>query len=151
ENVDGVQYGIRLLLPPGSLLLGRNDAVLDGSIGEFDDTDLGVTWASPDPLLDEIAEALTAITEEAAEEDVSPGETYLTVRAATFAMLGRSDHGVPEVTGTPALGGVPPHLTEAWFCCAEPTSSQLDRVIDTAPRIEWIPIATPITLRTRGR
>jgi hypothetical protein len=154
-NVDGVQYGIRLLLPPRSLLLDRNDPILDASIGEFDESDLGITWTSADPLLDEIADEIAQIAEEAAEEGASAEETYATVRAATLIMLGRTDTGLPKVTGTASAlgsaGAVRPHLTEAWFCCAEPRSSQLNRVTERAPAQTWVPISTPVTLRTRPR
>jgi hypothetical protein len=151
-NVDGVQYGIRLLLPPGSLLLGRGDPVLDAAIGEFDELDLGITWHSADPLLDEIALELAGIAEEAAEDEASPEETYAVVRAATYVMLGLDDPGLPPVTGTPGPDGqARPHLTEAWFCCAEPTSSQIGRVTDAAPVQEWIPIATPVQLSLRRK
>jgi hypothetical protein len=145
-NVDAVQYGIRLLLPPGSLLLGQDDPVLDHAIGAFDELNLGITWRSPDPLLDEIAAELAAIAEEAAEAGEPPEETYAEVRAATFAMLDRVDPGLPPVTGTPSRqAATRPHLTESWFCCAEPTSSQLGRVTEAVAET-WVPIATPVRL-----
>jgi hypothetical protein len=145
-NVDAVQYGIRLLLPPGSLLLGRDDAVLDRAVGEFDELDLGITWQAPDPVLDEIAATIAALAEDAADSGEPAEVIYAEVRATTFAMLGRVDPGAPPVTGTPARPvATRPHLTESWFCCAEPTSAQLGRVTETVAET-WIPVATPVRL-----
>jgi hypothetical protein len=150
HNVDGVQYGIRLLLPPGSLMLDRPDHFPHGALGAFDEIDLGTTWRSHDPLLDELAVALAEITAELAEAGASHEETYATVRAVTFTALERDDPGVPEVTGPVGPPGIRPHLTEAWFCCAEPTPGQLDRMGTHEERgIETVE-ATPVILgRTR--
>jgi hypothetical protein len=154
-NVDVVQYGIRLLLPPGSLLLGRGDDVLDRSLGEFDESDLGMTWTASDPVLDDLQHALAALAEEAAEAEASPEDAYGAVRATIFDAFGATDPGPPsahpECVGPK---GVRPHLTESWFCCAEPTASQLGRMFD--PRDDdvdlTVGVPVPVTLRaTRSR
>lgn len=102
-DVDPVQYTIRLLVPRGSLLIGR----IPG-LGPFDAERLTFTWSSAlDPLQARLADLVEDLTD-APVEDV-----YQQVRIAV---------GLPVA----ALGAVArgPRLTEAWFCCAEPTATQ---------------------------
>ncbi|MHB1599196.1 MAG: radical SAM protein [Acidimicrobiales bacterium] len=129
ESVDAVQYGIRLLLPPGSLLLRSPDPVLAGALGTFDPDALGFSWRSPDPLLDELQRAISTETERAACDGLAAEPAYLAVRSLVFETLGRDDPGPPEPV-TARHAGAHPHLSEAWFCCAEPTSLQLGSVRD---------------------
>jgi radical SAM superfamily enzyme YgiQ (UPF0313 family) len=128
-NVDPVQFAIRLLVPPGSLLVtsGR----LDGRLGSYDDEHLGWTWRSPDPSLDRLQVELMSVAERAGAEGWSARQCYEVVRATTVSVLG----GRTGDTGTPAAdarlrSAVPDderaRLTEAWFCCAEPSGAQFD-------------------------
>ena len=127
-NVDPVQFGIRLLLPPGSLLLENPDPLLEASIVGYDPGTLGYAWRSLDPVLDELAEELARCTEEAAVSQAPIEETYEQVRSRCYRAFGLADPGLPPVT---ALRGPPPklrpRLSESWFCCAEPTAAQVGR------------------------
>jgi hypothetical protein len=109
-SVDPVQYTIRLLLPRGSLLLDGADF----EVGAFDDARLAYPWTSP---LDALQADLAALVEAAAASGEGIVDTYHRVRAAV---------GAPPVS----VGAreEPPHLTEPWFCCAEPTQLQLGAV-----------------------
>lgn len=112
-NVDPVQFTIRLLIPEGSLLLELPDvaAIVEG----WDPARFTYPWRAPDPAVDELQARLARIAEEAAATDEPAATTYNRMRATA---------GLPEV----AVGDVEgrPRLTEPWFCCAEPTSVQLD-------------------------
>ncbi len=133
DNVDAVQYAIRLLLPPGSLLLDLEDPTFRAALDAFDPDALSYTWRSPDPALDELQDKLATLIEEKGALGTSATETYDAVRATVFAAFGRPDPGRPaarEPLGPPAQ--MRPHLTEAWFCCAEPTRAQIDAVIPVA-------------------
>ena len=66
-NVDPVQYSIRLLIPPGSLLLAERDPVLARCLGDLDAASLGHGWSADDPVLDELQAALAARVEAAAD------------------------------------------------------------------------------------
>lgn len=126
-SVDPVHYSIRLLLPEGSLLLDRPD--VRTHLGPYDPAQLTWTWKPVDPALDDLQASLAAIAEQAAADGAPLGATYLEIRRAVLA----------AATGTAAggAGGIPlvpvstgptedrPRLTEAWFCCAEPTGAQL--------------------------
>lgn len=115
--VQPVQYGLRLLLPPGSPL---NDLLAaEGRLGTFDDTLLTYTWRSLDPRVDELQAALAAMAEAAAEAGTDDATTFERVRTVALARAGRPP--VPAVDAGPDIPG----LTESWFCCAEPTAGQL--------------------------
>jgi radical SAM superfamily enzyme YgiQ (UPF0313 family) len=131
-NVDPVQYAIRLLVPPGSLLVtsGR----LDGRLDDYDDEHLGWTWRAPDPRLDHLQEVFTDIAQRSAAEQWPAQESYDAVRAGAVAVLGRETPSTarpPEPDRrlrSPIPADDRPRLTEAWFCCAEPSSAQLAAV-----------------------
>jgi radical SAM superfamily enzyme YgiQ (UPF0313 family) len=127
ESVDPVQYGIRLLLPPGSLLLDAPDAVLAASLRSFEPAELGWRWVSAAPEVDELQREIAARTELAAAIDEPAAATYAAVRALAYDAIGETDPGLSAPVSL-AAGGVRPHLTEAWFCCAEPTTLQLGGV-----------------------
>ncbi len=103
-NVDPVQYSIRLLVPEGSLLLGRI-----AGLGAWDAEKLSYPWTSP---IDDLQRAFGAVVE--AGVDDSPGEVFNALRALV-------DLDPIDVS----LVGEAPRLSESWFCCAEPTSLQL--------------------------
>lgn len=127
ESVDPVQYGIRLLLPPGSLLVERPDPVLAAALGPYDPEALGWPWSAADPLLDSLQRAVSSRTEQAASCAEAVSTTYAAVRELVFAAFETTDPGPPPVASH-AIGTVRPHLSEAWFCCAEPTSLQLGAI-----------------------
>ncbi|HEV2361475.1 MAG TPA: radical SAM protein, partial [Acidimicrobiales bacterium] len=127
-NVDPVQYGIRLLLPPGSLLLSDPDPRLAASLDGYDAGSLSWRWRSEDPRVDELALEVATIAEKAAADDEEIPATFERIAAAAGAH--RASDGK---SWTPRQGRDPdpgrPRLTEAWFCCAEPTSMQRSALI----------------------
>jgi radical SAM superfamily enzyme YgiQ (UPF0313 family) len=104
-NVDPVQYAIRLLLPEGSLLLAHPD--MAPHLGAYEPDRFTWTWTHPDPAIDDLQGELAALAE-----------------------AGGSFDDMAAAVGSPAPAGGPvperPRLTEAWFCCAEPTELQLE-------------------------
>ncbi len=126
-NLDPVQLSIRLLVPPGSLLIRSGH--LEGMLGPYDPDHLGYPWRSPDPVLDELQLELSQIAERAAEAGWSPDDAYQALREAVCERL--SLPGSARLKPSPLPGyrsplppASRPRLTEAWFCCAEPTRSQ---------------------------
>ncbi|HVC25532.1 MAG TPA: CUAEP/CCAEP-tail radical SAM protein [Acidimicrobiales bacterium] len=124
DSVDPVQYGIRLLLPPGSLLLREPDRVLVDALLAYDTDALGWTWRSADPAVDALQQAVASRTEDAASCDEPAVTTYAAVRALAFAALGIDDPA-PPARVAPSGARTRPRLSESWFCCAEPTAAQL--------------------------
>lgn len=128
-NVDPVQYSIRLLIPPGSLVLEGDDPIVVAAISGYDTNELGFAWKSADPLLDELQRAVAERAESAATESEPLDATYSALRTLVFDALGKNDPGAPAPV---APLGPPPserlRLSEPWFCCAEPTEIQLTSV-----------------------
>ena len=116
QHVQPVQYGLRLLLPPGSPLIEPIRA--DGFLTRFDEDGLTYRWRHPDPEVDtlqtqiaEIAKAAATDTNAWRPEDVA--RTFARVKQATLAALGESSEIARVDAG--ATRAVP-SLTEAWFC-----------------------------------
>ncbi|MEI6135932.1 MAG: CUAEP/CCAEP-tail radical SAM protein [Chloroflexota bacterium] len=140
RHVQPVQYGLRLLLPPGSPLVARLKA--EERLGAFDVEGLTYTWRAEDPRVDALQRELGALVEAAADPAMAAGcdsgddacteasevedaaVTFARVRHAAYTAAGRA---LPESEGTPSGTSAPivPGLTESWFCCAEPTAQQL--------------------------
>ena len=120
-HVAPIQLGIRLLLPRGSWLLRVPE--LQAHLGDFDPRALSYRWSNPDPRVDGLWEKVARVVEEGEDggrRDVFEG----------IWRLGRDALGLP---GAPAPVGrhaeaCPPHLSEPWYCCAEPTSDQFARL-----------------------
>jgi radical SAM superfamily enzyme YgiQ (UPF0313 family) len=128
DLLDLVQFTIRLLVPPGSLLL--TSGALAGCLGPYDHEHLGWTWSSPDTRLDRLQQDLTVTAARAGDEGWSALHAYDEVRAQVIDALGgdaahraappRPDAGLRSVLEPDDR----PRLTESWFCCAEPTDAQ---------------------------
>lgn len=124
DNVDPVHYSIRLLVPPGSLLLRDPDA---GRVfGSYDASLLGHPWRSPHPVLDDLAAQLAVVAERATEGGPAAGFAAVHEAVDTFARTHQRRRPQPL---PPPSGRVVPRLSESWFCCAEPTCDQSSRVV----------------------
>lgn len=122
KNIEPVQYSIRLLVPDGSLLL-REEAMTPHLRG-YDSKQLGWRWVHPDPTLDQLHSEVAALVE--AEVDGDPELTFERIDALLRKHApGKSTR--PE-RGSESTGpeGARAHLSEPWFCCAEPTRAHLD-------------------------
>ncbi|MBI2197979.1 MAG: radical SAM protein [Candidatus Rokubacteria bacterium] len=113
DHVDPVQYSLRLLVPPGSLLL-ESPALrpfLDGLVQE----DFSYRWTHPDPRMEALHTAIAAGVAEAAEREEDPAVTFDRVRARWAAAAGLSP-GPSLAAGLPSDRARPPRMTEPWFC-----------------------------------
>jgi len=120
EAVPPVQLMIRLLIPSGSKLLELPG--FEGLIGAFDQKLLGYPWQNPDPRVDALQREIQAYVDEA--------EKANTPRRTIFEHIWRMAHAAagkdaPSLANTD-LGQPIPHMSEPWYCCAEPTEAQLE-------------------------
>lgn len=126
DAVDPVQYTVRLLVPPGSALLDRDDR--PDSIRRFlsglDQAGFQHRWMHPDPRMDRLHQEATALVEEAAKIGEDPAETFDRLRALAHRIAGRPLPATSVARTRPPERRRPPRLTEPWFCCAEPTQEQ---------------------------
>jgi radical SAM superfamily enzyme YgiQ (UPF0313 family) len=121
DSIDPVQWSIRLLVPPGSLLEAHEEFL--PVRGELDAARFTWLWEHPDPRVDELQRGVAALVEAAAVADEDPRATYAAVVRATAraGVAGRGGRvGAVVATDAPpavALGkGRTPRLTEPWFC-----------------------------------
>ncbi len=119
ESVPPVQLAIRLLVPEGSWLLRLPG--FRASLQAFDPALLGYPWIHRDPRVDRLQQRVQARIVECEREGLP--------RRAAFAAIWRMAH---EAAARPApelpddVGAPIPHLSEPWYCCAEPTAQQLE-------------------------
>ena len=104
DHIDPVQYTIRLLVPPGSLLLAH--PAMQPHLENFDAEALTARWFHPDPGMDALQQQLAALVESATAADEDPRDIFQSIR--TLAGTPRS---VPK-----RRHERPPRLTEPWFC-----------------------------------
>jgi hypothetical protein len=122
-NVDPIQLAIRLLIPPGSALLGKDCP--RPWLGPLVPDELGYRWVHPDPVMDRLHADVSRRVEEDTHSKEDARVTFAAIRALAYRAAGREPRAV---TGKAARAFVP-HLTEPWFCCAEPSRVQLDQVL----------------------
>jgi radical SAM superfamily enzyme YgiQ (UPF0313 family) len=105
-HVEPIQLALRLLIPPGSLLLSNES--LSPHLGGLDREALTYRWTHPDPRMDALQEEAEALVEAFVREGRSSHETF---HGLAELALGASAE-VIEVTATASR----PRLTESWFC-----------------------------------
>src|SRR6266571_41 len=111
DAVDPVQYAVRLLLPPGSLLLGH--PALRPYLGPLDAAGFHYRWVHPDPRMEQLHAEVTAAIGAATRRSEDLALTFERVGALADAAAGAPAR--PPL-GLPADRRKPPRLTEAWFC-----------------------------------
>ena len=119
EAVPPIQLTIRLLIPAGSHLLqlpGFTDC-----IGPFDPAILGHPWHHPDPKVDRLQKAVQDVVANGEKEAISRREIFERVWHLAHEMAGKI---APSLSGVD-FGSPIPHMSEPWYCCAEPTNQQL--------------------------
>ena len=104
DHVDPIQLAIRLLIPPGSLLLDHPET--QPHLGALEPEKLSWAWTHPDPRMDRLAHDVFAAVE--------GGADFAGVRALAEAAAARPARRDPIVHK--AVRGRPPRLSESWFC-----------------------------------
>ena len=118
ESVPAVQLSIRLLVPAGSHMFEIDG--FERLIETFDDDMLGYPWRHPDPAVDALQTRIQAIAEAAAERAEPRRTTFERIWTCVHEALGEAPPALPDDMGAPT-----PMHSEPWYCCAEPTASQL--------------------------
>ncbi|HET6386742.1 MAG TPA: CUAEP/CCAEP-tail radical SAM protein, partial [Armatimonadota bacterium] len=109
DHVDPAQYTIRLLLPPGSLLIEHE--AMRPYLGALDQAVFSYSWTHPDPRMDRLQRDAADLIEEAAESGEDPAETFYRLWRLAAAIGNR-----PVPHRTPRARKRVPRLTEPWFC-----------------------------------
>lgn len=119
ENVPPIQLCIRLLIPAGSYLLqlpGFRELIED-----FDATTLGYPWRHRDARVDQLQQQAQSYAAQAEAQGLSRREIFAHIWNLTHAALGQPAPILPA-TG---FGAPIARMSEPWYCCAEPTTQQL--------------------------
>lgn len=111
DQVDPVQYSIRLLVPPGSLLLGLGS--LWPHLVRLRPERFAHEWKHPDPRMDRLAHEVADLAAGAARRDEPAARTFAAIRRAAHRAAGL---GVPPDLPPPRATAPAPRLTESWFC-----------------------------------
>ena len=108
EDVAPIQLGIRLLVTADSALLELDE--IRGGIASFDPESLTYPWrhadASVDTLQMQVMHLVSAMREAPRHE--------------IFDAIDAAAHASPRAASPRAHVPAAPHMTEAWYCCAEP-------------------------------
>ncbi len=129
EHIDPVHLSIRLLVPPGSAHLDKAES--REWIGTLDESAYTYQWHHPDPRMDELQGAVSSLVEQAETGQANPIFTFFQIKELVAKMQGQRfsvfralrQYGEPKVL---------PHLSESWFCCAEPTCTQMNSITKKA-------------------
>lgn len=113
DHIDPVQYSIRLLIPPGSLLL-RSDAMRP-HLGDLVEDAFHYRWTHPDPRMDQLHADVGALVADDAERKEDPARTFARVVDLAEAAAGTVSDRAISFTRDPSERR-PPRLTEPWFC-----------------------------------
>jgi radical SAM superfamily enzyme YgiQ (UPF0313 family) len=137
EHIDPIQYSIRLLIPPGSALLDSDQVNSDGSdssiwLGDLDEAAFTYRWQHPDERMDGLQHEVSSLVETAMHEQWPNSQSFQEICALAEAHLGETvpmrgnagSRGARDHVRTPV-----PHLSEPWFCCAEPAADQMSPLI----------------------
>ncbi|MBI1745285.1 MAG: radical SAM protein [Acidobacteria bacterium] len=113
DNIDPVQYTIRLLIPPGSLLLSCSN--IKSFLGPLDLEGLSYSWVHPDPRMDDLQRKLRVLIERTTLVREDLGVTFDRVRKLAGSILAVPYKAKPRAYQKRAAPSSP-RLTESWFC-----------------------------------
>lgn len=120
ESVPPIQLAIRLLIPRGSYLMQLPD--IAAGVEDFDAKLLGYPWRHRDARVDALQKAVQAT--------VASAEAGGLGRGAVFSRIWQLAHEAAGMTTPPLadanFGAAIAHMSEPWYCCAEPTDQQLE-------------------------
>lgn len=116
ESVAPVQLSIRLLIPPGSLLLDLDEVV--SRVKNFEKSAFMYHWDSLDPRVDRLQHKVQMLAQSSG--DMERGLLFSKIWAAAHKIAGIA---VPAIPNT-IQRRMPAQHTEPWYCCAEPTENQ---------------------------
>ena len=112
ERVPPVQYGLRLLLPPGSPLIAPIHA--QGLLGDYDAEALTYEWRPRDERIDALQRTVAdLVAEQHADIHAGHARTFGLVRDMVLEAAGRPSLAT---AAPPRVLPATPGLTESWFC-----------------------------------
>jgi radical SAM superfamily enzyme YgiQ (UPF0313 family) len=111
DAVDPVQYSIRLLVPPGSLLLER--PAMRPFLGELVEEQFYYRWTHPDPRMETLHAEVASLVADAADRREDAALTFQRVGELADRTAGLTPRPISPLDSKRRR---PPRLTEPWFC-----------------------------------
>ena len=111
EQVAPIQLAIRLLITSESLLLELPD--IRQAVARFDPASLTYPWQHPDERVDALQASVVRAV------GASSGQRRAEVFAA-ISSIAREQAGLPPKRRAAPNRAPAPHMSEPWYCCAEP-------------------------------
>lgn len=112
DHIDPVQFSIRLLVPPGSLLADLPQ--MRAHMGALEQENFSYAWSHPDPRMDRLHRDVSLLVHEAALSGEDPAEIFRHIRILAEAAAGTEPRLSPFLPARERAR--PPRLTEPWFC-----------------------------------
>jgi hypothetical protein len=112
-DVDPVQYAIRLLVPPGSSLLGTPH--MAPYLGPLDEESFSYRWFHPDARVEAFECDVGMLVEAAVRAAEDPFVTFYKIKHLALAVLAGRPVSVARLQ-RPRPAARSPRLTEPWFC-----------------------------------
>jgi len=128
EAVAPIQLAIRLLVTANSKLLELPD--IQAIVEPFEAHSLTFPWRHADPRVDELQRGVMQVV--GANPGASRSDVFRRITALAREAMGSDPmHDATQGLESDRVWGLtpaatPPHLTEAWYCCAEPGPEQFD-------------------------
>lgn len=113
QHVDPVQWSIRLLIPPGSLLADLE--AMRPYLGPLEHARFSYGWTHPDPRMDRLHAEIATIVQDAARVAEDSRRTFERIRDAASLRAGKTAPWTGPIPSVRAASR-PPRLTEPWFC-----------------------------------
>ena len=130
DYIDPVQFTIRLLIPPGSLLL--EEPSLKPYLNVMDQKKISYQWNHQDPRVDQLQKDFSQAVQKGTELNQDPQTIFYQLKEYTLALLeNREPMDIKDIVRSSRKR--PPRLSEPWFCCAEPMEYQLSSIKETGP------------------
>ena len=120
DHVAPIQLAIRLLIPEGSRLLELDD--VRALVGPFDGATLAYPWVHPDARVDDLHRELARLVGVRLVDDRRA--MFDEIAAIAYARAARP----PRLAAPRRERSIVPHLSEPWYCCAEPNPDHLTLV-----------------------
>src|SRR5690349_20029040 len=86
DHVDPVQYSIRLLVPPGSLLLAQRES--EKWLGGLIQDAFTYEWKHPDSRMDDLQASVSALVERATMLDEDAAQTFCRAMDLAYSVRG---------------------------------------------------------------
>ena len=111
NNIDPVQFSLRLLIPPGSVLFDTfNNA---NWMGDLDASNFTYKWHHPDERMEQLWSQINTLVRNSYKTNKNNYDTFWDIENLAYNIAGKM-HLLP--THIPQKRPIPAGLTESWFC-----------------------------------